>query len=259
MFAQQHYRPRSVLITGASSGVGKALALAYAQEGVTLFLCGRNVERLEESVSLCRAKGAAASFYSFDVQDARETEMALQAAHKIAPLDLVIANAGVASGVLGAKETTQSTRTIFQTNVLGVMNTVLPAIELFKQKGAGQIALISSLAGYRGMASCPAYSASKACVKAWGEGLRGLLAPDRIAVSVICPGFIETPLTDVNRFKMPFLMQPDKAAAAIKKRLEKNPAIIAFPWQMAFSAWFGSILPAALAQPLMRRLPQKEK
>lgn len=251
--------PKSIFITGASSGLGRALALAYADKETVLFLCGRNAERLESTALLCREKGADVHTYLFDVNDMTETEAALKTANAVQPLELVIANAGVSGGVLGDKETPASTRTILTTNIFGVVNTVQPAIALFKKNGAGQLAIVSSMAGYRGLPGCPAYSASKVCVKAWGEALRGFLKPDHIAVSVICPGFVATPLTDANTFRMPLIMQADKAAAVIKKRLRRNPAVIAFPWPMAFGAWLGSILPACLFQPLAGRFPKKER
>ena len=164
----------------------------------------------------------------------------------------------MSGGVLGTEETALSTRQIMKTNVFGTLNTVLPAIESMKKRG-GQIALVASLAGYRGMGSCPAYSASKACVKAFGEALHGQNKYKNLHFTTICPGFIETPLTDKNRFYMPFLMKADKAARLIRKRLEKAPALIAFPRIMAFGAWFGGALPTWLALPLFALFPKKEK
>ena len=251
--------PQSVFITGASSGIGRELALAYADKDIVLFLCGRNKERLDQVVAACTHKGARVYPYLFDVRDADQTLVAIQAANAVCPIDLVIANAGVSAGVLGMDETPVSTRAIFDTNIFGVVNTVLPAAEVTKKNGSGHIAIVSSLSGFRGMASCPAYSASKACVKAWGEALWGSLRPHNIQVTVICPGFIETPLTDKNRFKMPFLMKADKAALILKKRLQKRPPIIAFPWLMALGARLGSILPARIILPILGRLPKKEK
>ena len=254
-----NFLPKSIFITGASSGIGKALALEYAEKGITLFLCGRNKERLNEVVAACYRKGARVYPYLFDVRDADSTLVAIQAANTIVPIDLLIANAGVSAGVLGTDETPVSTRTIFETNIFGVVNTVLPAIDVMKRNGGGQIAIISSLSGFRGMASCPAYSASKSCVKAWGEALWGYVRPYPIHVSVICPGFIETPLTDKNRFRMPFLMKAPKAAQIIRKRLRRCPPIIAFPWVMALGARLGAILPARFILPILGRLPKKEK
>ncbi len=250
--------PTSIFITGASSGLGKALAIAYANPNIQLFLCGRNESRLNETALVCQEKGADVHTFLFDVTDKTAAALAVTEADKIKPIDLLIANAGVSGGVLGMPETSDGTHNIIATNVDGVINTVLPSIRLFKERRQGQIAIISSLAGYRGMSSCPAYSASKSCVKAWGEGLRGLLKQDNIQVNVVCPGFIETPLTDKNRFKMPFLMKADKAANIIKRRLTKNPAIIAFPHVMAFGAWFGSALPSWIILPILGLFPKKE-
>lgn len=254
----QKFLPKSVFITGASSGLGKALALDYAQKGITLHLCGRNKERLLQVAGACTDKGAIVYTYQFDTTDADKAQKAIQKANQTKPLDLVIANAGISGGVLGTDETAVSTRQIMQTNVFGTLNTVLPAIEVMNKRG-GQIALIASLAGYRGMGSCPAYSASKSCVKAFGEALRGQGKYKKLHFTTICPGFIETPLTDKNQFYMPFLMKADKAARIIHKRLKKAPALIAFPWIMAFSAWVGSILPGFIARPLFASLPKKEK
>ena len=252
------YYPKSILITGASSGIGKALALEYAAKGIILHLCGRNEERLNQVAQICQEKEAKVFTYLFDTTDEEATEKAIQKASQNAPLDLVIANAGVSGGVLGTDETPVSTRQIMKTNVFGTLNTVLPAIEVMKKRG-GQIALVASLAGYRGMGSCPAYSASKSCVKAFGEALRGQHKYKNLHFTTICPGFIETPLTDKNRFYMPFLMKADKAAKLIRKRLEKAPALIAFPWPMAFGAWLGGALPTWLALPLFALFPKKEK
>ena len=253
------YKPTSIFITGASSGIGRALALQYADEGRTLFLCGRNKERLDGVAELCRQKKADVHTFLFDVRHQEETEQAVKQADSIKPIDLLIANAGVSAGVLGMDETPVSSRAIFETNIFGVINTVLPMAELMKGRKKGQIAIIRSLSGYRGMSSCPAYSASKACVKAWGEALWGTLKPYGIYVTTICPGFIETPLTDKNQFKMPFLMKVEKAAHIIVKRLQKHPPIIAFPWMMAFGAWVGGMLPARIILPILGKLPKKEK
>ena len=254
----KRYYPKSIFITGASSGIGEALSLEYAKENITLHLCGRNSERLKNVAQRCQEKGAKVFLYLFDTTNEKETEKSIFSAYKKKPFDLVIANAGVSSGVLGTDETPVSTRQIMQTNVFGTLNTVLPARKMMKQKG-GQIAMVASLAGYRGMGSCPAYSASKSCVKAFGEALYQQHKYKNLHFTTICPGFIETPLTDKNKFYMPFLMKADKAACIIRHRLEKAPALIAFPWIMAFGAWMGSALPAWLALPLFALFPKKEK
>lgn len=251
--------PSSIFITGASSGIGRAICAAYAKPNVHLFLCGRNLERLNAIAKECNEKGALVHTFQFDTTDKIAAKKALLDAHAIKPLDLVVANAGVSGGVLGLEDTDASIRQIFDTNIYGVINTVLPAIEIFKSQKSGQIALMSSIAGFRGLMNCPAYSSSKNFVKAWGEALRGALKADNIKVNVICPGFVKTPLTDKNLFKMPFLMQPDKAANIIIDGLQKNKGIIAFPKIMHFSIALLTALPRCITNPIFEYLPQKEK
>jgi len=253
------YSPKAIFITGASSGLGAALSAEYADKEITLHLCGRNEERLNKTAEICQAKGATVYTYLFDTQDAEATQKALCTADERTPLDLVIANAGVSGGVLGDKETAETTRRIMQTNIFGMMNTVLPALDLMQKRKQGQIAIMASLAGYRGMASCPAYSASKACAKAFGEALYGQQKPNNIHITTICPGFIETPLTDKNKFYMPFLMQAPHAARLIRRRLMRAPALIAFPLIMRLGAWIGVCLPGWIALPLFALFPKKEK
>lgn len=251
--------PSSILITGASSGLGKALALAYAKKGITLHLCGRDKKRLVQVAGLCAEKGADVQMYLFDTTDAPKAEKAIFKADKYKKLDLVIANAGISGGVLGTPETNESVRQIMNTNIFGCLNTVLPALTCMQKRHKGQVALVASLAGFRGMASCPAYSSSKSAVKAFGEAIYGQQKPKGIHITTICPGFIETPLTDKNQFYMPFLMKADKAAHIIKTRLEKAPPMIVFPWIMGFAAKVGAMLPGFIARPLFGSLPKKEK
>ena len=251
--------PKSVFITGASSGLGAHLAIEYAAPNRTLHLCGRNKERLDMTAIMCKQRGATVFKYLFDTTDERAAQKAVEQAFKRTPLDLVIANAGISAGVIGMYENTEAIRKIMTTNIFGTLNTVLPALDLMKKRHKGHIALIASLAGYRGMASCPAYSASKAAVKALGEALYGQQKPKGIHITTICPGFIETPLTDKNRFYMPFLMKPEKAAHIIHKSLTRKSALVGFPKIMVFAAWLGSCLPSCIALPLFALFPKKEK
>lgn len=251
--------PQSIFITGASSGIGKALSIQFAAKNITLFLCGRNKERLEQTASACEEKGAIVHLFLFDTTNKEEAQEAVLKANKIKKIDLLIANAGVSGGVLGKEDSIESIRQIFDTNIYGVINTVLPVIDIFKKQGGGQIALMSSIAGFRGLMNCPAYSSSKNFVKAWGEALRGSLKEYNIKVNVICPGFVKTPLTDKNLFKMPFLMQPEKASLIIQKGILKNKGIIAFPMIMHFLIALLSGLPRFLTNPIFEYLPQKEK
>jgi short-subunit dehydrogenase len=245
---------KAILITGASSGIGEALAKAYAKQGSSLFICGRNEDRLKHVTEACEKLGAQKVYAKImDVTDIDAMDKWVKECHGKQPLDIVIANAGV--GI--PSEDTQSVRQTFKTNIGGVVYTVLPAIELMKEQGFGQIGIVSSIAGYAGLASAPSYSASKAMVKAWGEGLRGYLRDDNIKVSVICPGFVRSRITDQNTCPMPFFLEADRAANIIIKGLSKNKARIAFPWQMAILGWVLSILPAFILDSLAKRLPDK--
>jgi short-subunit dehydrogenase len=247
-----------ILITGASSGLGAALAFHYARPGATLSLHGRDDARLGAVAARCRAAGAETATFLGDVREHRALEAWVAARDAARPLDLVIANAGLSAGTGGGIETDEQTWRIFDTNVGGVLATVLPALVGMRARRRGHIALMASLAGYRGMPGAPAYCASKAAVKVWGEALRGTLAADNIAVSVICPGFVATGMTEHNRFPMPFLMDADRAARIIAAGLAARKGRIAFPWPMAALAWFAAALPDALAHRLTRRLPAKE-
>ncbi len=248
--------PRTVLITGASSGLGGALADAYAAPGRTLALSGRNAERLEATAARCREAAARTLAARLDVTDSGALAAWIDEVDRASPLELVIANAGVSGGTGGGEGETQARR-IFAVNVDGVLNTVLPALARMQARGRGQIALMSSLAAFRGFPGAPAYCASKALVKTWGEALRGTLRRDGLEVSVICPGFVRTPMTDDNPYPMPLLMEPARAAALIKRGLARNRARIAFPWPLyLLVAAFGA-LPPRLTDPLFARLPEK--
>ena len=248
----------SILITGASSGLGAALAEIYAGPEVTLFLGGRNAERLESVAVLCRARGAEVKTAIVDVVDRAATEAWVLACDAARPLTLVIANAGISGGT-GHKigETAEQTRMIFAANLDGVLNTVLPIIPAMQARKSGQIALMSSLAGFFGGASAPTYCASKAAVRVWGEGLRGWLQADGVGVTVICPGFVETAMTAQNRFPMPFLMGSAQAAAIMKKGIDANRGRVAFPWQTTAIVRVLAALPPSWIAPLLTRAPKK--
>jgi short-subunit dehydrogenase len=238
--------PRHVLITGASSGIGAALARRLAAPGRRLTLLGRDAPRLAAVAADCAGEVATACV---EVQDAPAMAGAIERACAAAPIDLLIANAGISGG---------DPSTLVAVNIQGVVNTVEPALPPMRARGAGQIALMSSLAGFRGLPNAPAYCASKAAVRLYGEGLRGRLARDGIGVSVICPGFVRTPLTAANPFPMPFLMEPATAAARIVRGLARNRARIAFPRRLYALAVLTSLLPAAVVDGLFTRFAAKE-
>ncbi len=244
----------NVLITGASSGIGEALAVACARRGDRLFICGRDGGRLEAVARRCREAGAqAVTAEVLDVTQPARTRDFVERAHEIAPLDRVFANAGVSTG----QESESNVRGTFAVNVGGTLNTVLPAIELMQERGRGHILLTASIAGYGPLAACPSYSATKACVKTWGLSLRGHLRKSGVKVSVICPGFVRSRITDRNTCPMPFFMEADRAAKIILAGADRNLPLIAFPWPMRLAVWFLSALPFRLNELINRLLPKK--
>lgn len=249
--------PRTIVITGASSGIGEALALAYAAPGIVLALTGRDAARLEDVAARTRARGAEVRTAVPDVADRAAMAGWLTELDAGSPVDLVIANAGISAGTGRSGETEEQARRIFQVNVEGVLNTVHPLIPAMRRRRRGQLALMSSLAGFRGFPGAPAYCASKAAVRSYGEGLRGELEPDGVEVSVICPGFVRSRMTAVNDFPMPFLMDAAPAAAIIRRGLERNRARIAFPLPMYLASWLAGALPPAWTDPLVRMAPKK--
>lgn len=249
-------QPKNIVITGASSGIGAALAVEYAAQGVQLGLLARDESRLGAVRSACERKGASVTTASIDVAAKDAMHDWLIAFNDKHPIDLLIANAGISGGSGGGEEP-EATYRMFATNVDGVLNTVLPIAPQMASRRSGQIALVSSLAGIRGLPSAPAYSATKNAVRAYGEGLRGSLGKQGVKVNVVCPGYVKTPLTDANNFPMPFIMEADKAARIIRQGLERNRSRITFPWQLYVPLWFLSCLSTALTDWFFARLPEK--
>jgi len=249
---------KSILITGASSGIGKALAEHLADEGVYLAISGRDQTRLNDVADSCRKKGATVESLVIDVVDQAGMESWLEEIDDAHPLDLVIANAGVSPGTSGETATANQMRRMLEINVTGVLNTIDPVVPRMIERRSGSIALLSSLAGFRGLPSAPGYGASKAWVRSYGEGLRGSLYAEGINVSVICPGFVASRITDQNKFPMPFFMTASKAADIILRGLVKNKARIAFPLPSYMMVWLLAFLPLWLTDLLARKLPRKE-
>ena len=250
--------PTSILITGASSGIGAALAKAYAADGVTLALSGRDRQRLDAVARACRDAGARVTAETIDVVERDAMARWVTAADDAAPLCLVVANAAISAQTRGAGDDEEQVRDIFAVNVAGVLNTVLPAIPRMRRRRLGQLALMSSIAGFRGLPGAPAYSASKAAVKVYGEALRGRLAADGVGVSVVCPGYVRSRMTAGNEFPMPFLMDAERAAAIIKRGLGRGKARICFPLPMHCAAWLLGALPPSWTDPIVSRIPRKE-
>lgn len=246
---------RAILITGASSGIGRALALEYAAPGVTLHLVGRDAARLEETAAAARAKGAQAQAHRLDVRDRAALGAALAAIDAQTPLDLVVANAGVTTGLpAGAlAEDPEAVRGIIAINLLGALNTIEPMIEPFCARGRGVLALTGSLAALRGLPYSPAYCATKAAVHLYAESLRGKLRQRGVKVSLIVPGFVHTPLNaDLVSLK-PLAMSDARAARIIRRGLDRGRPTIVFPRLLYWGIRLLTVLPAGLVDYFMVR------
>ncbi|MGB8279176.1 MAG: SDR family NAD(P)-dependent oxidoreductase [Methylovirgula sp.] len=249
-------RPRSLLITGASSGIGRALALAYAEQGTRLALIGRNEARLAETAATAAAKGADATPILLDVRDREKMKAWIEAADRDHPFDLVIANAGITTGLApdALAEDPDAVRAILATNLIGVLNTAEPLITPMCTRGHGQIAFIGSMAGLRGLPHSPAYCMTKAGVHAYAESLRGRIEPRGVCVSLAIVGFVKTPLNDSISAMKPFEISDARAAEIIKTGLARGRATIAFPWPLYMAVRLGRLMPARLYDRIMARI-----
>ncbi len=252
----------AALITGASSGLGRALALELAASGVRLHLCGRDHARLAEVAALCRAAGAEVDAEVIAVENRAAMESWISRAGR---LDLVIANAGISGGTgRGASETPAQTRAIFAVNLDGMLNTVLPAMAAMEGQtpGAdgvrGRIAVVASVAGFVPAPGAPSYCASKAAADAWTVGTATFARDRGIRLTSICPGYVRTGMTAANRFPMPGLMDADRAAGIILRGIAAGRRRIVFPWWMGALARFAGLLPPAWSGRLLAQAPAKD-
>jgi short-subunit dehydrogenase len=242
-----------ILLTGATSAIGAALAELYARHDVTLYLHGRNAEKLAEVAGRCRAKGAEVITHLLDMRDFAGLQGWL---NTLAPLDLVIVNAGMNThiGPAGEPEPWETVEALVDVNLKAAMVIVQAVLPAMRARGRGQIALVSSLAAYFGLPVTPSYCASKAAIKAYGEALRGWVGPEGIRVNVIMPGYVQSPMCDAMPGPKPFLLQPGKAAQIIHKGLARDQARITFPFPLNLGSWFLALLPVGISLRILRFL-----
>ncbi|GLR68874.1 short-chain dehydrogenase [Acidocella aquatica] len=231
---------QTIAITGASSGLGQALALGYAAPGVTLHLAGRNVARLAQTAAAAQAKGARVTQTIADVTD--RAAMADWVAG-LEELDLMIANAGVSAGPGRAhRERDEQIRRVFATDLDGVFNTILPAMA----RKTPRIAIIGSIAGLIALPTSPAYSAAKAALDCWVRAAAPGAAREGIALTLVRPGFIRTPMTAQNPYPMPGMLDAGEAARRIIRGIAAGRAFITFPWWFAALARVANLAPKSL-------------
>ena len=237
--------PKTVFITGASSGIGAALARAYAAQGATLGLLGRRTEALQ---ALAAGLPGSHAVYAIDVADSEALSQAARSfIEQYGVPDLVIANAGVSAGTLTEERGDLAVfERVLRTNLLGMVATFQPFILPMRRARRGHLVGISSVAGVRGLPGAGAYSASKAAVSRYLESLRVELRGSGVKVSEIRPGYIRTPMTDVNTYRMPFIIEADDAAQRFLRAIERAPARATIPWQMALVAPLLAVLPSGL-------------
>ena len=251
----------AILITGASSGLGRALALACAAPGVALHLSGRDVDRLAQTAQAAGAMGAQVQTRSLDVRDRAAMADWVGGAGR---LGLVIANAGVSAGTLGhAVENAAQIRDIFAVNLDGALNTALPALEIMagQPPGAdglrGRVAVVASIAALLAVPGAPSYCASKAALDGWAVATAPAARRQGIGLTSLCPGYIHTPMTAANPFPMPGIMAADRAAAIMLRGIEAGRMRVAFPWWMAAAARLADALPVAITRRMLSRVPGK--
>jgi len=251
----------SVLITGASGGIGAALARACAAPGGVLHLAGRDAARLRAVADACRGRGAVAHAQAIDVRDAAAMADWIAAAGR---LDLVVANAGIGGGIDdGTPEPPEQVRALFAANLDGALNTVLPALAAMLRQPPGpdgvrgRIAAVASIAAFVPAPGAPSYCASKAALDVWMTATATHARPRGVRLTSVCPGYVRTAMTAANRFPMPGLMDAERAAGIILRGVAAGRMRVAFPWWMAAAARLLGALPPRMSGALLAVPPGK--
>jgi short-subunit dehydrogenase len=246
---------RVVIITGASSGLGAALAEAYAGPQTMLGLLGRDRHRLGATADICEARGARVKLATIDVSDAPAMGSWLTQFDRDHPVDLLIANAGTSAGPDpdSPSEGVETAARQVRVNLLGAINTVEPLLPAMCGRARGRVALVASIAAYRGLPYSPGYCASKAGLRAYAEALRPRLAPRGVGVTIVCPGFFDSPMTDRFDGPTPFLREGNDAARIVKRGIDRGRRRVAFPWPLVLGLQFCDVAPAFIGDAILRR------
>lgn len=245
---------RTVLILGATGGIGAALAREYAGPDCRLILHGRDTARLDALSMDCRRRGASVETHAIDLRDTDAVRAWLLELTGRTRVDLAILNAGVTHSPKSGDEGWDAVEPMLSVNLLAPFAAVSVLVPAMRGWGGGQIALVSSLAAYFGMAITPAYSATKAALKSYGEALRSWLAPEGIAINVILPGFVDTPMSRRFPGPRPMLLSAERAARVIRKGLDANRPRIAFPLLLDLGMRWLAVLPSGWSAWILRRL-----
>lgn len=245
----------AIVITGASSGLGAALAKAYARPQVALGLLGRDLQRLEATAQACEAKGAGVNSAAIDVTDAPAMASWLCQFDCRYSVDLLVANAGISAGPdpESPSEGAEGVERQIRVNLLGAIDTVEPLLPALCSRGHGRIAVIASIAAYRGLPYSPGYCASKAGLRAYAEALRPRLEQHNVGVTVVCPGFFDSPMTDRFDGPTPFLLSSDAAARIVKRGIDRGRRRVAFPLPLVLGLQFCDLAPAMIGDAILRR------
>lgn len=250
------YMPCVVLITGAAGGIGSALAIAYAAPGRTLLLHARNAHALESVANACTKRGATVVQTCFDLEDTPHLRQWVTQSDERYTVDLVIANAGINinMSVDQAGEPWDQVEALIKVNITAAMATAHAVLPAMRARGHGQVALISSLAAWRGLPETPSYSASKAAIKAWGEAMRDVVAADGVHINVIMPGYVHSKMAYDMPGPKPFMWPAERAARYIQVGLACNRSRISFPFPLNLGCFLLAGIHPAVSRWILNRL-----